>query len=289
MQRHDANVRHYDRSSNLTAPETPAGFSIEFVFVQDTPLNGLQMYANMIELIGYWALLPYHDIMRQVFRMTNDVFNMQITVVPTQPSRLHFYEAIAGLYQAGTSIAANNLFYKGLVIMRNDEDQIGYLDYNVKAVATNDIRELSQNVSVSTPPVPDQGTIIDPEDMSMRATYRYNGAKFLARDVFTAFLDGLANIAPNDKDAMCTQFSAISTSRRCSMVVTGENEVGNRGLTWGRLAVALVFIWEQLLSGQPIGRRPRFEGLDFTIEYAGQLIGRGSLVKLSPSGEVAVS
>ena len=257
----------------MTAPEPPADFSIEFGFVQDTPLSGLQMYANMIELMGYWALLPYHDVMQKGFRMTNDVFNMQITVVPTQPSRLHYYEAIAGLYQTGTSIAANNLFYKGIVIMRNGGDQIGYLDYNVKALSTNDIRGLSLNVSAFTPPVPDQGTIIDPEDTNMRVTYRYNGDKFLARDVFTAFLDALANIAPNDKDAMCTQSTAISTSRLCSMVVTG----------------GLVFIWEQLLSGQPIGRRPRFEGLDFSIEYAGQLIGRGSLVKLSPSGEVAVS
>ena len=246
----------------------------------------------MIELTAYWALFPGDDIIPEGIRMSSAYFTTQLAVVPApvkQPSRLHYNQALAGIFQAGITIAANNLFYKGLVLMRDGDEPVGYLDYDVKDDGLNDVRELSQHAEAPAPLTANQGTIVDPVHPELKVNYKFTGVKFLARDIFTAFLDSLANIAPYDRDALCTQSAGISTSHHCSIFVRNEGEAGNERLTWARLSDALIIIWEQLMSGQPTRRRPRFEGLEFNIDYAGQRIGEGSIINMASPTAIALS
>lgn len=210
--------------------------------------------------------------------MTSDRFKMQLLAKPvpqSQRSRLHYNQAVSGLYEAGVTISQQNLFYKGIVLMRQLEDTVGYLEFDVKSAVRGSFTELSEHTKSTASLSARGGEITDPLDPLLKVKYVFDGSKTLAGDIFTAFLDALANAAEHDKDDKCTEMAAISISRRFGIHIRSGDEPGSGILTYGHVVIALIIIWEQLLSGQPDNTRPRYEGLEFDIEYAGRRVAEG--------------
>lgn len=210
---------------------------------------------------------------------------------PRGESRLQVRYAVLGLYRAGLAIAQGNKFYELDAALYVGDEEVGWLEFRPKdrAVLENVVDvdyspALNASIANDTTTamvmvMADSGTVWDPDDRSFALTFRWDGVRIKAQDIFTTFLDGLATAAEHnntDPDAYIPAARSASGDTVLSTWTLGEG--GNAEMTWARLKRALIMMWDLLIVGQR-GRKTRFEGLSFGLEYEGKAIGAGRMLR----------
>lgn len=144
---------------------------------------------------------------------------------------------------------------------------------------------LSSTSSVLTA---DSGTVTDYGDRKSKVMYEFDGTKIPASGVFTAYLDALATAAVHDRDESGAMLTAWSKDRAVSLLI--RSHPSHRDFKWGVLIRALRLIWQQVIVRYEIKYAARWEGLTFSIEYDGNLVGEGFLIGYGrPPGALASS
>ena len=202
-------------------------------------------------------------------------------------SKLQVRYAVLGLYQAGMTIAQESKYTRLEVSLYVRELKIGFLELRreVKQLLDGDhMMPLHSLVvhNITTAVMADTGTVVDPLQKNFVITYRRDGVRIKAVDIFTVILDGFAIAAVhNNQDAEAYIPAARSASGDLILSTWTEGGQKNPDMTWQRLKRALILIWDLLI----IGDKPRFEGFAFKLKYDGHEIGGGRLLRFDRDGQ----
>lgn len=133
--------------------------------------------------------------------------------------------------------------------------------------------------------LPNSGRLPDPEDKNFVITFHWDGVRIKSQDIFTAILDSFAIAAEHDNgnlDAYIPAARSASGDTVLSTWTVGEKQ--NRHMTWRLLKRALFLLWDSLILGFE-GKKVKFEGVAFGLEYEGQKIGAGRMLKFDKDGQ----
>ena len=193
------------------------------------------------------------------------------------------------------AIAQGNKFYEMDAALYVGDEEVGWLEFRPKNRAVLEIVDVDYhspalNASVANDTTTamvtaDSGTVWDPDDRNLALTFTWDGVRIKAQDIFTTFLESLATAAEHnntDPDAHIPAARSASGDTVLSTWTLGEG--GNAEMTWARLKRALIMMWDLLIVGQQ-GRKTRFEGLMFGLEYEGKKIGAGRMLRFDTGGE----
>ena len=205
-------------------------------------------------------------------------------------SKLQVRYAVLGLYQAGMTIAKDSKYSQLQVSLYVRELKIGSLELRPERkqlLDDSDGRHMMQLNpldihNTSSAVMADSGTVVDPLQTNLAITYRMDGVRIKAVDIFTAILDGFTIAAVHDNlDGDAYIPAARSVSGDVVLSTWREGEKGNPDMTWQRLKRALILIWDLLV----IGDKPRLEGFAFALKYDGHAIGGGRLLRFDSDGQ----
>lgn len=175
------------------------------------------------------------------------------------------------------AIAAGNKFYKLQASIWMEQDNVGLLECLPKAqydtYVDNGSVYLEANSSNGLVMAADRGSIVDPDNPSFKIDYVWDNEKLKAPDVFSSFLDALAIAAEyKDNDVVSEVPAAYSASKDVVFTIWTKG----KNLTWAQIKRALLLIWQKIVIEH---QRPRFEGFEFGLEFGGEKIGGGRLLK----------
>lgn len=181
---------------------------------------------------------------------------------------------------------SQNRFYKLRANLLLENALIGYVEFAPKqgksvqgTVLTNYTYSVESTIS-NTTLMADSGIVVDPEESAFHINYQFDGVKIKAQDLFTSFLDAFTISAQYDNEVVGAEISAARSLS--GEVILSTWEVGSSSeMTWARLKRAILIIWQRLVIGSQGTSRPRFEGMTFGLEYAGQKIGAGRILRFS--------
>ena len=190
--------------------------------------------------------------------------------------------AVLGLYYSGVEIAQKSQFNQLDAALYMGEMEVGWLDIRPKSAEESDSQLLASDSDYANGTImvtADSGRIIDPDDTKFSVTFSYDGVRVKGQDIFTAILDSLAIAAEHnntDTNAYIPTARSASGDTVLSTWTIGEGE--NADMTWERLKTALIMLSKLLIKPQQ-GKKPRFEGLWFELEYDGKRIGAGRMLR----------
>ena len=209
---------------------------------------------------------------------------------PSGDSKLQIQYAVLGLYQAGMTIAQESKYSQLEVSLYVRELKVGSLELRPGSKQVlddpdgNHMMQLNSLDIYNTSPavMADSGTVIDPLQKNLAITYRMDGVRIKAVDIFTVILDGFAIAAVhNNEEGDASIPAARSASGDVVLSTWWEGKKGNPDMTWQRLKRALILIWDLLI----IGSKPRLEGFAFVLKYDGHEIGGGRLLRFDTHGQ----
>lgn len=280
----------------LTAPTPPIGFSVRLNFNPKIPLNPVILYQCAIELINFAANLPWTFTIQSAITMTGEDAPTEVSVdrwPPTGDSRMQAQHVVLAMYQTGVAIAQGNnfiqldaeLYMKGL--------KIGWLAFRPERATQHESSEAGHATQLNAlyaynrtaMILPDSGRLPDPEDKNFAITFHWDGVRIKSQDIFTAILDGFAIAAEHDNENLDAYIPAARSASGDTVLSTwtvGEKQ--NRHMTWRLLKRALFLVWDSLILGYE-GNKVRFEGVAFELEYEGQKIGAGRMLKFDKDGQ----
>ena len=214
----------------------------------------------------------------------------------TQDDRLLVKHAVQALYEGGYAFAAIPItrrgygprLYAGLFL---ENQQIGFLKFMHKTRSlgseSNSTSDNCSFVNAKSDPqlvINDQpvggvkeggGTVIDPFDSKFKITYWVRDNKARAYDIFSAFLEALANVAPNDFHETGAFVNAVGVSGDIALNV---HETGLATFTWHQLVHSLVLIWILIIPDD------HNNAFDFDLTYDGVKRGEGFVLNVTAPG-----
>lgn len=274
----------------LTAPIPPTGFSVRFKFNPKIPLHPVVVYQCTIELINFVANLPWAFTIQNSITMSGEDAPTEVSVdrwPPTGESNLQAQHVVLGLYQTGVAIAQGNNFIQldAFICMKGSE--IGWLAFRPERAPQHEGSEAvhathlnAHNMYNGTSiRIADSGRLLDPEDKNFVITFHWDGVRIKSQDIFTAILDGFTIAAEHDNKDLDAYIPAARSSSGDTVLSTwtvGEKQ--NQHMTWRLLKRTLFLVWDSLILGYE-AKKMRFEGVAFELEYEGQKIGAGRMLK----------
>lgn len=266
------------------------------------------MRINAIELMYYLTQFPVEGLIDASIIMSGPRFTTEVMVdISPGPGRLFLPYAVQALYQMCVRMAQERRYFLqwGKMFVKGTQRGIIRFQQISGTSSINDLiagsellgsRNSSNNGGLDINAFPnvastqgnysakadDDGKISDPKDKQLVIDFRFDNSKFDGREVFTAFLAGLAIATEHDQAEVGASLNTYSASLESYLHVyhLDSPRYYRRGLNWGVMAKVLIMIWEQLIMGNSPGRRgrlPRYEGLEFEIYYANEKIGVGEL------------
>ena len=205
-------------------------------------------------------------------------------------SKLQVQHAVLGLYQAGVAIAQDSKFIQLSASLYVRELKVGWLELRPESKQVLDNSDESHSMplnslnvyNITTAVMAVSGTVTDPTERNLVITYRTDGVRIKAVDIFTAMLDGFAIAAVhNNEDVDAYIPAARSASGDVVLSTWREGEKGNPLMTWQRLKRALILVWDLII----IGDKPKFEGTAFDLIYDGHEIGGGRILRFDRDGQ----
>ena len=152
---------------------------------------------------------------------------------------------------------------------------VGSESATTNSSSLGDTWQVSYNTSVADEP----GNFTDPADANFVIYYnKLGGNKVYIDDLFTAFIDALANASPNDVDNLGASVNSLAYNGQARLVILDAGATGRPLLTWGRCIQAIGQLWRGLMA--------LHEGLEttsFDIEYAGVKLGSGFFKAVTPA------
>ena len=246
---------------------------------------------SILSTLSWTATIPI------VMEMTGSMVSTEIALNPFPPlgaSRLEVRYAVIGLYVVGVEIAQKSQFQELDAAFYMREMEVGWLDLRPKSPEGSDSHLLALNSDFANNGTmmvsADSGRIPDPDDSKFALTFRYDGVRVKAQDIFTTILDSMAIATEHDNTDTNAYIPAARSASGDTVLSTWTvGEGGSADMTWARLKRALVLISKLIIKPQQ-GQKPRFEGLVFGLEYEGREIGAGRMLRFdqdSKSGGAA--
>lgn len=207
---------------------------------------------------------------------------------PFTDGRLQTQHGVLGLYEVCLKLAQGNKFYELDAGIYMGEDELGWLTFRPKSskVSISHSPALPLDSVNTTAILADSGEFADPDDKDFVITFAWDGVRIKAQDIFTVFLDAFAITAPHNNTDLEARVPAARSASGDTVLSTWAGGTGpSDEMSWARLRKALLLIWRALIIGKQTTTKPRFEGLDFGIEYKGKGIGAGKMLRLDESSE----
>ena len=212
-------------------------------------------------------------------------------------SRLQVQYGILGLYQAGLAIAKDSKYNQLDVILFVKEVKVGWFEFRPQLKSLqgkSSVNHLTPLNSLyvgnkTTMVMADSGVIVDPANKKFVISYWLDGVRIKSQDIFTVILDAFAIAAVHrnsDRDAYIPTARSASGDTVLSTWTVGEE--GNPHMTWALLKRALLLIWDLLIIGGK-GKKSTFEGFKFGLNYDGNDIGAGRMLKFDQDVHIAQS
>lgn len=280
----------------LTAPTPPSGFSVRLNFNPKIPLHPVVVYQCAIELINFVANLPWTFTIHNSITMSGEDAPTEVFVdrwPPTGNSRMQAQHVVLALYQTGLAIAQGNKFIQLDAELYMWESKIGWLAFRLESAVQHESSEAGHATQLNALYaynrtaiiLPNSGRLLDPEDKNFVITFHWDGVRISSQDIFTAILDGFAIAAEHDNGNLGAYIPAARSASGDTVLSTwtvGEKQ--NRHMTWRLLKRTLFLVWDSLILGLE-GKKVRFEGIAFELEYEGQKIGAGRMLKFDKDGQ----
>lgn len=241
----------------------------------------------MIALAQYpWdSLFPFRD-----FHMTARLYASELRaqiIPPGQASVLKPKHLIMGIYELGrhfvdtahynyeAAFLSINGRVRGVVSLQNKTPaRLGGQNATANNSSLEEVVQAYNNTSVADEP----GIIVDPRDVNFVIHYDKIGANRIYYDnMFTAFIDALANASPNDVDELGGSVNSVGHDGHARLVILDAGTTERPVLTWGRCIQAIAQLWRGLLALHEI-----LETIEFDIEYAGEKLGTGFMKAVTP-------
>ena len=205
-------------------------------------------------------------------------------------SELQVQYAVLGLYQAGMTIAQESKYTQLEVSLYVRELKVGWLELRPEKKQLLDDSDGNHMMQLNplgiynttTPIMSDSGTIVDPRQKNLVISYRMDGMRIKAVDMFTALLDAFTISAVHNNDDVDAYLPAARSANGDVVLSTWlEGGKGNPNMTWQRLKRTLLIIWDLVI----IGDKPKFEGFTFAMSYNGHEIGGGRMLRFTTDGQ----
>ena len=281
---------------NVTAPTPPLGFSTSLNVKPSIQLKPLDVYICTIELMSLLSALSWDFILPGLVTVASE--SLVLTIHPvespaTNESVLPAEYAVLGLYQVGVAIAQGNQFYQLDATISIDSSMVGWFEYRSYTGApqqspNSSLQRLSPRIGSEVSQLyADSGRIFDPDEKNFLLTYQWDGLVIKSQDIFTVLLDGFAIAAKHNGSHLDAHIPAARSAS--GDIVLSTWTVGDKAdpdMSWGRLKRALLLIWDFLILGYR-GRKARFGGFMFELQYKGKNIGAGRLLKFD-TGNVSI-
>ena len=207
---------------------------------------------------------------------------------PYTDGRMQTQYGIWGLYEVSLKLAQGNKFYEADAGIYLGEDELGWLSFRPKPEqeSTNNSLTLSIDSVNTTALSVNSGSFADPDDKNFVITFIWDEVRIKAQDIFTVFLDAFAIAAPHNNDDLEAGISAARSASGDTVLSTWTGGPGrSEEMSWARLKRVLLLLWHSLIIGKQGVVKPRFEGLEFGMEFKGKRIGAGRILKFDASGE----
>ncbi len=139
--------------------------------------------------------------------------------------------------------------------------------------------EATETTSPTSTPTADSGELTDPDDNLFKIRYQYSGQRVLNGDVFSAAIDGLAMAAQYDSDGPCDSITALSISRKVVWHI-------GRSTTHPTFTSELTRVFFLMIRDLFLKER-RFQELWFHLEYEGEIVADGYVIKWNEKPGIA--
>ena len=243
--------------------------------------------------MSFLSNLPWTFSLTSTTIVSGSLASTEVSLSPFPPppytdGRLQTQHGVWGLYEVSLKLAQGNHFYEADAGIYLGEDELGWLTFRPKTVpeTTNHSLALTLDSVNTTALTANSGSFIDPDDKNFVITFFWDEVRIKAQDIFTVFLDAFAIAAPHDNDNLKAGISAARSASGDTVMSTWTDGPGpSDQMSWARLKRVLLLLWHCLVIGKQGVVKPRFEGLEFGIEFKGKLIGRGRILRLDDSGE----
>ena len=281
---------------SVTAPVPPIGFSVRLTFNPSIRLSPIVVYQCAMELMAFLAALPWTFPIESSVTMAGEDAPTEVFLdrwPPSGDSKMQAQHVILGLYQAGVAIARGNSFTQLNAVLYMKELKIGWFEFRPERAAQHGSSEVEHLTPLNSAHaynrtaiiMADSGRIPDPYDKKFFITYQWDGVRIKAQDIFTVMLDGFAIAAEhNNSDLDAYIPAARSASGETVLSTWTVGEKGNQHMTWSLLKKALFLVWDSLILGYE-GNKVKFEGVTFGLEYEGQAIGAGRMLRFDTDGQ----
>ena len=260
-----------------------------------------QAFTNAIQMMIVYVKMQYDIYQISECGITNDAYQEEIlftpVYVPGQDHHVQSKHVVQAIYDAGVAVAARPITRAGYVSrmvagLFLEGQVVGFLKWQHKELAvsggTNGTLRLPRAVGPTTgasqlvPSVQLQaaaslktgtGAIVFPHDPRYLLTYEVEGKDANLPDVFTAFLEALADAAPYDLDVIGAAVNTVGVSGNLALNMHGNGLVSK--LSWGNIVDTLQILWEDVILDENL------KEIDWELSYDGVNIGAGFILVLS--------
>ena len=279
--------------SNLTAPPPIPGFEVRPRFDPNPSLIAWQIYTNLIELMVVYAKMAYDTEQSKVVSMSGHRYEEQVTLAPIVVhghSRIQTKHVVQAINEAGKALAARPITRPGYVSrmvagLYLQNEVVGFLklqheDSTVLSAANDTLRlpddvgstgtlQLAQDVR---PAALNErsGEFVFPNNPRYILQYHVENKRAPLQDIFTAFLEAMADAAPYDVDAVEAHVTSIGVSGNFALNMHGTIQPSR--LSWGNIIDTLKYLWEKVLS------KHNFNEIEWSLSYDGVNIGAGFML-----------
>ena len=290
-------------SSNLTLPPPIPGLSVRPRFDQTPRLILFQAFSNAIQMMIVYVKLPYEIYQFTECVITNEDYQEEIAFTPVyvpgqQEHHVQVMHIVQAIYETAKAAAARPITRKGYVSRMVAglflEDQVvGFLKWQhkeelgVSGGGTNgtlqadgptktgalqlvqDVQPQAAAASLNT----STEKIVFPHDPRYQLTYEVQGKDANLPDIFTAFLEALADAAPYDLEVVGAAVTTVGVSGNLALNMHGTGLVSR--LSWGNIVDTLQILWEDVILLQ------KLREIEWELFYDGANIGAVFILVLS--------
>ena len=281
-------------ASNQSAPydlSIPliAGFTVTVQDQPNQPLPQLEMFANAIFAMMHLARFPWEATMGfSDYEMSGpeDTSVLRARSLPIgRYPRWKAKHLILGIHQMGLYLGTRERYQKTNALLAQDRHVIGAVGLQRKTSVAQTVTTIPVNqttvlqLSYNTTTVADSpGMFVDPSDFNFVIHYSMHGGdRIYINDLFTTFIDAMANGAPHEPGELGAQIDSVSITHQSRLLIRDAGGTTHPKLSWERGLQAVGELWRGLVHLHQALRAMTFE-----IKYASETIGFGSMRAITP-------
>lgn len=266
------------KPTSANPPVLPPGFRTEIEFHHERKLSPKGVFLAVVYMMAELTRRPWDGFIQHTEFMK--LSGVAVLITPDTPSLLRVSHAVLGLNAAVVAAVQERLFFLCSLSISSYETYVG----NVQFVPSSHFPDGDQNIgdgpesNLTTSPMSGKGTLTDPQNKKFQVHYAFDGRKISSKDMFTAVLDGLANLAQFDPFQRFETLNAVGPLSPTGQAVIFIREVSSRrGVINNDVTSALLMIFGDLNVAEN-----KFGEMDFDVSWNGEKIATGYVMRLDP-------